>query len=61
MSKKEEQKKYTKKDLPCLKAVAESCKEQAEYYLEKHNELLNLITELEKEEKENDFSKKINR
>jgi hypothetical protein len=49
MTKKEEQQKYTKNDTPNLRAVAETCKEKAEYYSQKYKKLIDLIAELEKE------------
>ena len=50
---KKEQQKYTKKDIPNLKAIAKTCKEKKEYYLQKYKELMNLIAELENESEKN--------
>ncbi len=49
MTSKEKQQKYTKNDTPNLRAVAETCKEKAEYYSQKYKKLMDLIAELEKE------------
>ena len=50
---KKEQQKYTKKDIPNLRAVAETCKEKAEYYSQKYKKLMDLIAELENESEKN--------
>ena len=50
---KKEQQKYTKKDIPNLRAVAETCKEKAEYYSQKYKKLMDLIAELENKSEKN--------